>query len=262
MSPQTGSELVAFAGDWHGSSRWVERAIPALRRAGITRLYHVGDFGIWPGDQSFINTVEYWAGLAGLEIWVTPGNHDDYDQIDACIDHAIEVPPKYTPHIRLLPRGFRWEQSGRTFVSLGGAVSVDRAEREEGKTWWARERITQADVDAATTGGEVDILITHEAPLNGTNAVARLRASTPIRDPDADVAAQLVSEASELIQPRVRVHGHWHVADQERGPDGTATYSMAAEFQPGNIGLLNLATLEWSWLSDPRLQPWSGDPMS
>jgi len=46
---------VAFAGDWQGNISWVAKAIPALRRAVIHRLYHVGDVGIWPVDAAFID---------------------------------------------------------------------------------------------------------------------------------------------------------------------------------------------------------------
>lgn len=252
--------LVGFAGDWHGNSQWAAIAIPALRRAGVHTLFHVGDFGIWPGDTSFIDTVEHWAKLAELTVWVTPGNHEDYDRIDELFATQPDEPAQLSEHIMLLPRGYRWEQSGRSFVSLGGAASVDYRDRTPGRSWWIQEQILPTDVERATRSGPADILITHEAPLLGTEAVARIRRMNPQGWPAETLAyaragQELITTAAEVIKPSLHVHGHWHAPDEVQFSDGRRVYSMGMDFQSHNLAALDLTTMSWTWIDDRKVVP-------
>ncbi|WP_158254171.1 metallophosphoesterase [Cryobacterium sp. Y50] len=252
--------LVGFAGDWHGNSSWAAMTIPALRRAGVRTLFHVGDFGIWPGDASFIDTVEYWAKTADVTIWVTPGNHEDYDQIDELFTTKPDAPAQLSDHIWLLPRGYRWSQSGRSFVSLGGAASIDYRDRTPGRSWWIQEQILPSDVERTTRGGRADILITHEAPLEGTEAVAGIRRTNPQGWPAETVAyarsgQELITTAAEVIKPALHVHGHWHAPDEVQFHDGRRVYSMGMDFQAHNLATLDLNDMQWNWISDRKLGP-------
>lgn len=250
--------VVGFAGDWHGNVSWFGRAIPALRRAA---LHQVGDFGIWPGDTAFIDTVEYWAKLAGLTIWVTPGNHDDYDQIDALLSQDATRPAQLSDHVWVLPRGYRWTHTGRTFVSLGGAASADISDRVLGKTWWAQEQILPADVEQTVAGGHADIMISHEAPLRGTAAVTRIRQSN-LDGRTADTLAssltmaERLTEATDAVSPTIHVHGHWHAPDEIQLDSGQRVYSMGIDFQTKNLATLDLTAMHWAWLDDPKLGVW------
>lgn len=49
------------------------------------------------------------------------------------------LPVSLSDHVTVLPRGHRWEIAGRSFVSLGGAPSVDYLQpfRHQGESWWA-----------------------------------------------------------------------------------------------------------------------------
>lgn len=261
MSERRQKTVVGFAGDWHGNVRWVGRAIPALRRAGVTTLYHVGDFGIWPGETAFIDTVEYWAKLAELTIWVTPGNHDDYDQIDALLDNDPTRPGQLSEHVWVIPRGHRWSNAGRTFVSLGGAASADISDRVPGKSWWKQEQILPEDVERTVAGGHADIMISHEAPLHGTEALSRLRLSNLDRRPEDTLAsarrmAERLTEAADAVRPTIHVHGHWHAPDEIQLDSERRVYSMGMDFQTRNLATLDLATMQWSWLNDPKLGVW------
>ncbi|WP_104199163.1 metallophosphoesterase [Cryobacterium sp. Y29] len=253
------STVVGFAGDWHGNISWIGRAIPALRRAGVTTLYHVGDFGIWPGETAFISTVEYWAKLAALTIWVTPGNHDDYDQIDALFAGNPYKPQQLSEHVWVLPRGHRWTHAGRSFVSLGGAASTDVSGRIPGKTWWQQEEIRPEDVARTISGGHAEVMISHDAPLEGTSAVARLRHENPnVLSTDALAYVQAgtnrLTEAAEAIRPTIHVHGHWHAPDEIQLDRERRVYSMGMDFQTRNLATLDLTSLRWSWLDDPKLR--------
>lgn len=48
--------------------------------------------------------------------------------------------------------------------SLGGATSVDKAQREQGVNWWPDEDITDEQVAEAIAGGSAELMLTHESP--------------------------------------------------------------------------------------------------
>lgn len=45
-----------------------------------------------------------------------------------------------------------------------GAISVARRWRTPGRSWWAEERISRNDADAAIAGGPVNVMVSHDAP--------------------------------------------------------------------------------------------------
>ena len=142
--PQSPPPLVALAGDWHGNVTWAARTLHACARIGVRRLYHLGDFGVWPGGSGilYLDALEEVCAEHDIEIWVTPGNHEDYDQI-AAIPPGRDGLQWIRPHVGLIPRGHRWSEGGRSFVSLGGAPSIDYESRDEGSSWWPAEMITE-----------------------------------------------------------------------------------------------------------------------
>jgi hypothetical protein len=103
----------------------------------------------------------------GVDIWITPGNHEDWGRLTTmwASPENVGQPLQLTDHVRVLPRGCRFELGGRSFVSLGGAPSVDLDRRTVGKDWWAEEAITPEDVELVVEGGHADVMLAHDAPL-------------------------------------------------------------------------------------------------
>ncbi|GAA1506069.1 metallophosphoesterase [Nocardioides humi] len=133
---------VALAGDWHGNTRWALARIADVAERGVALILHLGDFGIWPGTsgRTYLDRLEDACTEHGVGIWVTPGNHEDWGRLTrlwADSAHAGQ-PLHLTKHIAVLPRGYRFELEGRTFVSLGGAPSVDLAKPEPRRRLVAR----------------------------------------------------------------------------------------------------------------------------
>ncbi len=248
----TSDARVGVAGDWHGSFIWVQRAIPRLARAGIKTVFHLGDFGIWPGHsgRKWVESVEYWCSQAGITLIVTPGNHEDYSQLDALFAAHPGQPVRLSPHVWVLPRGYRWTQAGRSMMSFGGAASIDFVWRTTGKTWWLTEMPTVHEVRAASAGGPVEILLTHETPYP-TPAVAAI-----VRSPGwsweartyAARSRELVGRLWENVTPAVALHGHYHVRDELTLPTGQRVVSMGCDGQTGNLGILDFGSLDFAWL--------------
>ncbi len=250
------ARIVGLAGDWHGNTDWAQGALRSLAEAGVTRVYHLGDFGIWPGEsgQRYLDRLEATARRFGLEVWVTPGNHEDYDQIVACGDWRDGL-AWIRPHIGLIPRGHRWSDEGRMFVSLGGAPSIDREARTVGVSWWPGEMITYAEADAVHREGTADVMLAHDAPDGSTAAVRAIIGTPPDQSPwsaaglaYAREGRLLMNHAVAGVKPRLFAHGHYHAPD-DSGPtaEGTRYLSLGCDGQPMNLCLLRLDDLAVSW---------------
>jgi len=250
---------VALAGDWHGNTRWAVARIAEIAESGVSLILHLGDFGIWPGTSGriYLDRLEDACAEHGVGIWVTPGNHEDWGRLTrwwAQPDHAGR-PLQLTKHIAVLPRGYRFELEGRTFVSLGGAPSVDLANRSRGKDWWPEEMITDEDVTAVVEGGYADVMLAHDAPLAPyeVDRVAHIRTHNEWGWPDralayAKVGAERMHKAFIGVAPRLFVHGHYHVVGEatvalpDRAHD-TRIWSLNCDGVDGNVRYLDLGTL-------------------
>lgn len=249
--------IVAVAGDWHGNIPWARQAIQRLDDLGIHTCYHVGDFGIWPGPagKRWLTAVETAAAAADLSIYVTPGNHEDWARLDTRWTSAPGEPIQLSRHIAVLPRGYRWNVDGRSFVSFGGGASIDFELRIAGQSWWPSELPTEADAAAAIAGGRADVMLSHDAPLEGTPAVQRARDpgspgrqwSRAARD-YAALSADRITKVFAAVTPQLLVHGHFHVRNETILASGQHILSLAADNQPGNLALLDLEDLSHQWI--------------
>lgn len=223
------SAMIGVAGDWHGNRRWALRCVQTFADSGIGEIYHLGDFGIWPGPSGRQYLLDLEAALVGqsMVMFVTPGNHEDYDQIAELplmdLGHDLGAVQWITDHIALLPRGHRWERAGWSFVSLGGAPSIDRWHRREGADWWPAEAITDEDVAVVVEGGPAEVMLAHDAPdaVLGTPAVASVLHSNPLGWPVhalnyASQGRAHMTTAFLAVEPSLFLHGHFHVKDEAR----------------------------------------------
>lgn len=241
---------VALAGDWHGRTSWIGIAIPSLHRAAphVRTVLHVGD--LWP-DQKVRDTIDYFAGLAGIErVLLTGGNHEPWGDLTAALAATHGEPAQLSKTVWVLPRPYRFELGGRSFLSLGGATSIDREDGIEGKDWWTDEEVTDAMVDEAIAGEPVDIMLAHESPdSTPVRAVRRLLDLNPEKLSQADLSLsaasrQQVERVWNTVRPTILAHGHMHAPGAGTTADGRRVVSLGADRQPGNIELLDLDTLE------------------
>lgn len=250
---------VALAGDWHGNTRWARTRIAEVAANGVALILHLGDFGIWPGASGrvYIDQLEEACAEHGVGIWVTPGNHEDWGSLPRLWTKPENAgrPLHVSEHIAILPRSYRFSLEGRSFVSLGGAPSVDLDFRSRNKDWWAEEAIRREDVAEVVTGGYADVMLAHDAPLAPYEvpAVARIRNQTGMWSDRAlayaRAKAELMHEAFLGVRPRLFAHGHYHVADETTVavPDAThetQIWSLNCDGENGNIRYLDLATLD------------------
>jgi len=261
---------VGLLGDVHGNRNWLLRAIGVFSRTGVDTIVQVGDLGIFPhgDDERTFDLAERDLAKAGITLLVAPGNHEDYDQIEALTprpDGWLE----YREHVLLAPRGLRTTLGDRSVLWLGGAGSVDRSWRlrEEArenaeyrrygsskrlKIWWERETLTDADVERAIAGGSVDLMVCHDAPAP-VDGIARLTTrDTDQEDLDlANESTRQLTHGVDSVQPKLLVHGHHHVR-VESTYGSTLIRGLGTDGSTDALALLDLETLDVTY--------WNGDP--
>jgi len=257
---------VGLIGDVHGSAGWLGGRLLSLGTRGYSIAVQLGDLGIWPGlnGRRFLDSVEKVCSRAGLTLVVVPGNHDDWGQIAdmKLADRGLELGEVgwFREHVAVLPRGHRWSWSDRSFCAVSGAPSLDRQRRTEGVDWWPGEAITNADVDRIVADGPADALLSHDAPglPYMVPTTTEIVLTNPMGwDPGALAYAaegrSRMSQIFEAVQPRVAVHGHYHVhgrADvQIPGVDHVTTVlALAADGSSHAEATLDIGSLTVDWV--------------
>jgi hypothetical protein len=97
--------------------------IQSVGASGVTTILHVGDFGLWPGNSGkrYLQVIETTCARVGVELLVTPGNHEDWARLTARWadpkrrdpESGARLPLQLADHIQILPRGHRFT-IGRT----------------------------------------------------------------------------------------------------------------------------------------------------
>jgi predicted phosphodiesterase len=195
---------VLIIGDHHGNYSGVLHKINKHNIKDCL-LIHVGDGG--EGFKSRERELETFNILnaefesLGIEYISIRGNHSDPAYFDGSINLS---------HFKLLPDYSRRIINGEEFLFVGGAVSIDRAWRKEGLSYWSDEGF----VLNPELVEKCDVLITHSAPSwigpfdkEGISGWCE-------KDPTLwDLCYKERIEHSELIklcQPSKAYHGHFH----------------------------------------------------
>ncbi|NYD59291.1 hypothetical protein BKA08_003529 [Nocardioides marinisabuli] len=264
--------MLGLIGDLEGER---EAAVDCLRllgeRGDIAVACQLGDlrFGYGPDPEGYLDAIESMCAEYEIELLCITGNHENWALLDALWADArwqnedgTLRPIAVRHHVKMLPRGFRWQLGGRSFVALGSAPSVNRGLLTEGVDWWPSEALREEHVQATIAGGYADVMLTHDSPALPycTATVADIMASNPMGWPDeilayADDGIEKVTRAVLGVQPRLVAHGHFHVAGEAevRLPNtdhNTTIWSLAARRDPGTLRVLDLDTL-----TDPLADP-------
>lgn len=210
---------ILVVGDVHGSWQQMEKAIRYAHDSGLDTIFQVGDYGIWHNDKPFLNQQQHLLEEWGIQLLFIDGNHENFPRLydKKVLDDGTRYVRENITHV---PRGYRWEWHGLTFLGLGGAASIDKRFRRPGYSWWPEELITVEDILTAQAGGPVDVMFTHDSPRTAPNSVtddymgqlgaieyygaAEVAYCTDHRD--------RLAEVTNVTTPRLLIHGHYHKA--------------------------------------------------
>lgn len=223
----SGPRRVMVAGDWHGNADWAVRmtrtARELLRDEPDPLIVHCGDFGIWPGvfGEAYQAVVRDACERYGVRIWFADGNHEDFTQLESF---------RNASPVRWLPRGCRWTWHGRTWLALGGGVSLDRAIRVEGRDWWPEEEITEEQAAEAVAGGPAHVMVTHDCPSGVVHSFPPPPSFWDLRDlARSDRHRERLQGVVDAVRPRWVLHGHLH-----------RSYQLTASFGYGSCEVTGL----------------------
>lgn len=239
IRPERSARLLVI-GDSHGHAGMLGRACTLARQLGADEIWSVGDFGIWPGrtGRGFLDSVEYDAAQAGVQIRVVPGNHDDYDQIDAALAATDSGWAYLRDHIAVARRGHVHTIHQTSIMCLSGAASIDGPGglwgpwRGPGDGWWPQERITDDEVDMAcgnvdAAGGKVELMICHDLPSSqGVVGQADFLLGEETRG--------RIRRVAEHASVPLLLAGHWH-RHIDRTVDGRREIVLSADINPEQI---------------------------
>jgi len=167
-----------MAGDVHGNTTHVRYLIDVARNNDCDRIFQLGDFGAWEhmsDGVQFMDKVANYARKNQVMVYFLDGNHDKTSLLMQKYgdDPDDEGFLKVRNWIRYSPRGHRWIWDEVTFISLGGAYSVDKDWRVKvleaqgsGKPeryWFPEEEMADEDMAKILLDiTPVDVMLAHD----------------------------------------------------------------------------------------------------
>jgi hypothetical protein len=165
--------MIYYVGDLHGRVEDMMEIDRKVIKNNIKYVVQVGDFGIrWPGTTcSMWKYFEKRSRKLGpaTPTWITcGGNHENWDkwlQLSEKQKHPNLV--EIAPGCFYAKRGTVHTLDGIKHLFLGGAESIDKHHRIEGKDWWSYETPSRNEFQFAFDNLEKDkpeVVVTHDAP--------------------------------------------------------------------------------------------------
>lgn len=181
--------VVRFIGDVHGKFARYKKLIKKCDTS-----IQVGDMGVgfFRQDGSPDINPPYDTMSRGNHRFIR-GNHDNPA---VCARHDFWIPDGTY-------------ENGMFF--LGGAVSIDRAWRTEGYSWWSDEECSYVDLNKYIefyAQVKPNIVVSHECPESIANQI--MAAFNKVKIDDASRTRQALEQMLYLHQPKLWVFGHWH----------------------------------------------------
>lgn len=244
---------VAIAGDWHGNAYWAEITVPKIAAQlgdqPFKVMYHLGDFGYWPGKfgKGYRARLDKVLDDHDMTLQFIDGNHENHHMLISIgnKDGGSLVP--VGDNIFWMRRGHRFILGGNEWLAMGGAASVDRSYREEGISWFPEELITDEQRDLAIELGHADVMLTHDRPSKAP--ITFPHSNWPEKDlAISEAHREKLQDIVDAVQPSWIMHGHEHMAlegtyDFGYGP--VRVNGFNCDGCPGNWGILDTVTMEW-----------------
>lgn len=212
------NDRVLISGDTHGEFEDLSGAIRELSPAAVIVA---GDFGYWHesdlveggSPEAFLHE-----GLRhpGVPVYFCDGNHENHAMLQALVrEQGWENPIEAGEDLFYLPRGSSLEIRGHKCLFMGGAFSIDKAWRVEGKSWFPEEDVTEEEIERTLARPDLDsfdTVITHTCPSVCLPAVCAAVGIQPewVTSDATERALQRLLEA--VPNAKDWYFGHWHQA--------------------------------------------------
>ena len=185
-------------------------------RKNISDAYiiQVGDFGLGFYKPNYYKTeltiLSKILTQTNCHLYVIRGNHDDPSYFTET-NNPFEL-----TNITLLADYSELELLGKSILLVGGAVSVDRRFRKEGKSWWSDEAFNlKLEHEFPYKNRQYDLVVTHTRP----GVCGAFKGFDNIEywcNQDPDLKNDLIEESQQLdylyerTKPKNWIYGHFH----------------------------------------------------
>lgn len=218
---------IYVTGDIHGGIDIHKLAKRTLKNDGIIMteddyLIILGDFGLpfFDSDMEeksktrgeYLYWIKWLREKSYTVLWVD-GNHDNHNfwaEQTAVKWHggSVNIHPDADNVIHLM-RGEIYDINGYSFLSMGGATSIDKAYRTPNISWWEAENMSDEEKEHARTNiaahnNTVDFVLTHTPPQMIYNKIMSDDLIT------TDYTALFFDEICTSLNYRAWLSGHLH----------------------------------------------------
>ena len=164
-------DAVMALGDTHGKNMMVAPML--LSKYGLDNpntskaIFHVGDFGIGfssiIGDRTETENLNVRLKRYNVFMYVVRGNHDNPAYFRPNNEYSDSV--QELSNIVFVEDHSVVELNGIKVYCRGGAISIDRLIRTEGRSYWTDEVFTRATMEEINEiPSDIDVIITHSRP--------------------------------------------------------------------------------------------------
>jgi len=175
-----------------------------------------GDFGLlWKSEPD--GEELYWTNWLNEKPWTTlfiDGNHENHYRLSKLKTKEMfgSTVGVVSDSIYHLKRGEVYTIENKKFFCMGGALSIDKASRTEGISWWREERSTHKEQDYGLGNLEkhnnkVDYLITHTIPSSLRNTFNDVF----VTDKWYDDTCKYLDHIYNNVNFEKGYCGHWHI---------------------------------------------------
>lgn len=198
--------MIYITGDTHGTVDSHKLfASPYIKKGDY--LIVCGDFGfIWatnPENSEELNTLRKLQKLPYIILFID-GNHENFDRLFSDefedLDMFSSQVKKIQDNIFYLQRGKHYIIDGLNFLTIGGAMSVDKQYRTIGTSWWQQELLNKSEEDAILDlikqNNDFDYVLTHAAPVSIVNMLYHNSPMPKVNDPTAEFLEYVMSQIS------------------------------------------------------------------
>ena len=165
--------MIYITGDTHGFND-IDKLVLNKTLASLTDndyLLITGDFGgIWDGGMHDEDILDYYEKKPYMTLFID-GNHENFDLLNS---YPVEQwnggkLHRINSKVIHLMRGQIFNIEYMSIFTFGGALSIDKAYRTLGISWWpeeepSEEEYTEAMKNLEKNGFLVDYIVTHAAP--------------------------------------------------------------------------------------------------
>lgn len=203
---------IVLVGDIHGEYGTFRYDINRLHQDAY--IIQVGDFGVGFYKEEYYKEELFHVNKVlndkNCHLYVVRGNHD--------LPSAFQItnnPFDYS-NITFLADYSELELLGKSILLVGGAVSVDRRFRVEGRTWWSDEEFNlKLEHEFPYKDRQYDLVVTHTRP----GVCGAFKGFDKIEywcNQDYDLKNDLIEESQKLdyfyerTKPKNWIYGHFH----------------------------------------------------